>query len=250
VWDLSLSCNSSSVDASLIGCKCSFAAELMGNGLLTCDDASLCPPSCPVCRTCMSILGCRKHPETPLGSELVSHKLLLYLIVAVAALVVIMLAVYHYRSRRRYQDDLRKRLIEEEKIWKSTKNGDLDNCMYIIDDFPWKPSPSDDYTPQTFQPVNTMNTSLTSRLCEEKENSHCGISLSGERKPSISSEEEPTASFVFPSYPICQTASALEIVDTLGKSGEDTVSPISSPGGSDAESETNENFEDTGICHS
>jgi hypothetical protein len=241
VWDLSLSCNSSSVDASLIGCKCSFAAELLENGLLSCDDATLCPQSCPVCRTCLSILGCSRHPEKPLVSELVSSKLLLYLIVAVAALVVIMLAAYHSQSRRRFHEDLEKSLIEEENILKSATNGDLDNYMYIIDDFPWKPTSPEGYSPSTIQPFDTMNTSSTSRHFEENERPQGGVSLLGEIKPSELDEEEISTSFVFPSYPIPQTTSALDIVDITG---EETVSPISSPGGSDAETESVEIFED------
>jgi hypothetical protein len=196
----------------------------------------------------MSILGCSRHPEKPSVSGLGSSKFLFYLILAVSVLVVIALAVYHSQSRRRYQEDLKKRLIEQDKIWKLAEKGDSDNCMYIIDDLPWNSTSPDDFTPHPIHPVNTKSIFSTSRFSEEKELPHGEGSPLGERKLSESSEDELLGPFVFPSLPIRQTTSVLEIVDTMLKSEEDTVSPISSPGGSVFE--TNEIFDDdTDLTH-
>jgi hypothetical protein len=192
----------------------------------------------------MLILGCSRHPEKPLVSELISSRVLLYLIVAVAALIVILLSVHHPRSKRRREEDFRKRLIDGQTNWKSDREGNPYNCMYIIDDIPWKPTSPDDYTPQSIQPFDLTNTLSTSRYWKDKEMAKGRNFLLGERSPSASSQEELSGFFLFPSYPIRQTTSALEVVDTTLKSGEDTVSPISTPGASDAESETNEIFED------
>lgn len=244
LWDLSLSCNASNIHASVEGCNCTFAAELMENGYLSCDDASSCPRNCAICTTCMSLLGCPTHPEIPLVSELVSSKFLLYLIAAAVALVVIMLAAYYSRRRQRIHGELKTSLIEEQKTWKIGKSADSGNCMYINSEMHWKPQDPDDCTPKTIEQVNTMSTSSASRFLEENSIPFGGESLLGERKNSESNEDELSASFGFPSYPIPQTTSGVQVVDTAAKGGEDIVSPISSPGGSLADTGTNDNYED------
>jgi hypothetical protein len=55
MWDLSLSCED---DTTLVGCECSFAEELMNDGLLRCADMGRCPEECPICLTCMRLMGC------------------------------------------------------------------------------------------------------------------------------------------------------------------------------------------------
>lgn len=216
----------------------------MENGLLSCEDTSLCPRGCPICTTCMSILGCTSNPENPLVSELVSSKFQIYLIAAAAALVMITIGVYYSRSRRHNHAELRTSLIEKEKMWKMGVKLNPDICMFIDGDEPWKPPSHDDYTPQTIQPINIMSTSSTSRCFEEKVQPFGGESLLGEMKSLDSSEEELSASNGFSSYPISQTTSALKVVDTIAKDGQDIVSPISSPGGSLDGSETHNDLED------
>ena len=67
LWDLSLTCKNSK---SLDGCECSYAEELLFEGTISCDDFSLCPSECSVCRTCFQLLGCVKshHEASALSS--------------------------------------------------------------------------------------------------------------------------------------------------------------------------------------
>ena len=106
-----------SCDDSLIGCNCTFAAELIDEGLLSCEDASSCPRECQVCSTCLALLGCEVSPDAPLASELITSKILLYLIAAGVALVVIMMVAY-YSRRRKDQQDLKASLMAEENLAK------------------------------------------------------------------------------------------------------------------------------------
>ncbi|KAL3797397.1 hypothetical protein HJC23_010523 [Cyclotella cryptica] len=59
MWDLALSCDNST---SLHNCKCTSAEILFQYGTLECPDGSSgapsCPSSCPVCNTCMDLIGC------------------------------------------------------------------------------------------------------------------------------------------------------------------------------------------------
>lgn len=55
LWDLSLTCES---ENSLYSCRCVYAEELESLGLLSCAHMSLCPSSCPICTTCLQLLGC------------------------------------------------------------------------------------------------------------------------------------------------------------------------------------------------
>jgi hypothetical protein len=59
LWDLALSCDNST---SFVNCKCSSAEILFQYGTLQCPDGSseapYCPSNCPVCNTCMTLMGC------------------------------------------------------------------------------------------------------------------------------------------------------------------------------------------------
>ncbi len=58
VWDLALSCEDST---SLESCECTSAEILYQYGELYCPGTSgspSCPSNCPVCNTCMLLLGC------------------------------------------------------------------------------------------------------------------------------------------------------------------------------------------------
>lgn len=59
LWDLALSCDNST---SLENCQCKSTEILFQYGTLQCPDGSseapYCPSNCPVCLTCMSLMGC------------------------------------------------------------------------------------------------------------------------------------------------------------------------------------------------
>lgn len=59
LWDLALSCDNST---SLENCQCKSTEILFQYGTLQCPDGSseapYCPSNCPVCHTCMSLMGC------------------------------------------------------------------------------------------------------------------------------------------------------------------------------------------------
>ena len=168
LWDLSLSCDMTGGDLSSGGCNCTFAEELRDNGLLSCDDTSLCPEDCSICTTCMSLLGCDVAPENPLVSRLLSTTIMLYVIAAVVSLLIFALAAYY--SRRKWQDerDLNTSLIEKQKHAGNIIGNDYDHkgpsFMYIDGDLMWKPLPSDQqYAASMVQPVGTMSTASTGK---------------------------------------------------------------------------------------
>jgi hypothetical protein len=62
LWDLSLTCKGAN---SMDSCECTYAEELLYEGTISCEDFSLCPGDCAVCRTCFQLMGCVKtHHET------------------------------------------------------------------------------------------------------------------------------------------------------------------------------------------
>lgn len=116
-WDLSLSCSNS---FSFDGCNCSFAEELVSAGLLDCDDGSQCPDDCPICGTCLNLLGCNvtnapsfRVPGQSTGMDTSS---ILYIVGAV--LVFLILAVIAYRARSATKDasDMTKSLMAGEDV--------------------------------------------------------------------------------------------------------------------------------------
>lgn len=217
LWDLSLSCNSSNVDDALHGCNCTFAAEMFYEGQLTCDDASLCPRDCSICTTCLSLLGCDVSPETPLASELIKSKMLLYLIAAGIAMVIIMMAAY-YSRRRKDREDLKTSLMAEQNLEKF-------GTMYINADLPWQPpsslSPTDGTAASTLQPSNT--TSFEDKPVVQP---FRGGSLLGNDDRSTSDSNEDSFDFG------PATTSDAPFVQTTGPDEGGLISPISTPAGS------------------
>lgn len=87
-------------------CDCTFAQELFDRGLLVCEDRERCPRSCPICSTCLSVLGC---PEVE-GSRLASSTLV-YIIVGSVVFLVIALALVHSHRKKKQENDLSQQLI-------------------------------------------------------------------------------------------------------------------------------------------
>ncbi|KAL3924049.1 MAG: hypothetical protein SGILL_001280 [Bacillariaceae sp.] len=152
LWDLSMSC-----DDSLIGCNCTFAAELIDDGLLSCEDASLCPQECQVC----------------------------------VAMVIIMMTVY-YSRRRKDQQDLKASLMAEENLAKLGAKEEGNGMMYINGDMPWHPPGSHaGLTEQTLQPVSTMSTTASQSFFEgSRIQAFGGESLLGGKDKSTSDSNE------------------------------------------------------------
>jgi len=109
-WDLHMSCGSDS--SNLDTCNCTFAEELFDKGLLVCEDRERCPRSCPICSTCLSVLGC---PETVGPSNRLATSTMIYIIVGAVILLVVALAVFHSRRRRQQQHELKQQLITEDE---------------------------------------------------------------------------------------------------------------------------------------
>lgn len=148
-------------------CGCVFAETLIGEGLLTCEDADLCPQECPVCAICLALLCEGIPPDGLTGqSDFMSRPALMYVLAAVAGFLLISLALYYARRRRNDNKDLSKSLMDTH---------DKGGTMYISDGtYDGVLSHSDESsssTPaimkshqniDTILPVGTMSTSGTS----------------------------------------------------------------------------------------
>mmetsp|Transcript_38410 Transcript_38410/g.92927 ORF Transcript_38410/g.92927 Transcript_38410/m.92927 type:complete len:471 (+) Transcript_38410:186-1598(+) len=108
-WDLHMSCGGDS--SNLDSCNCTFAEELFDKGLLVCEDRDRCPRNCPICSTCLSVLGC---PETAGPIDRLATSTMIYIIVGAVILLVVALAVFHSRRRRQQQNELKQHLITED----------------------------------------------------------------------------------------------------------------------------------------
>jgi len=109
-WDLHMSCGGDSTN--IASCNCTFAEELFDKGLLVCEDRERCPRNCPICSTCLSVLGC---PETAGPVDRLATSTIIYIIVGAVILVVVTLAVFHSRRRRQQQHELKQHLITEDE---------------------------------------------------------------------------------------------------------------------------------------
>ena len=103
LWDLALTCAGTE---SLDGCECMSAENLMSSGMLACpeDGGYPCPTDCPVCGTCLTLLGCMGLGNSPSG--VVSADMVEAAPYAVAAMVAVaFVALLIYREKRR-QDNI------------------------------------------------------------------------------------------------------------------------------------------------
>ena len=103
LWDLALTCAGTDT---LDGCECLAAENLMSSGMLACpeDGGYPCPTDCPVCGTCLTLLGCTGLGDSPSG--VVSADMVEAVPYAVAAVVAVaFVALLVYREKRR-QDNI------------------------------------------------------------------------------------------------------------------------------------------------
>mmetsp|Transcript_20701 Transcript_20701/g.22162 ORF Transcript_20701/g.22162 Transcript_20701/m.22162 type:complete len:512 (+) Transcript_20701:456-1991(+) len=236
LWDLSLSCDMTGGDLSLGGCNCTFAEELRDNGLLTCNDATLCPENCSICTTCMSLLGCDvAPPKQPLAIRLGSTSILLYIVAAAVALLIFALAVYY--SRRKLQDerDLNKSLIEKQKHGNNIGDDQKGpSFMYIDGDLAWKPLPSDQqYAAQTIQPASTMSTASVSTgkaFLEERVQPRSGLYSGGDVSHDVA--------------PVRQDVTFPTMIDTLDDIEKGFASPLQTSDDDSSADDDNNVFED------
>jgi hypothetical protein len=100
MWDLSLSCDSSTDDQALNGCACTFAEELRNFGLLSCGDMSRCPSECPICYNCLTLLGCDDSTNSNETEVWASTSDRMFIIGAVVGSFVVTLAASYYVRKR------------------------------------------------------------------------------------------------------------------------------------------------------
>ena len=113
--DLSLTCDS---DEDLTNCECIFAEELLDLGLLSCSDASMCPGACPICSTCMQLIGCT-FVTTGITSGRTSNTL--YVVAAAIGLLVFGLVYFTARRRREEDGELHAHLMANERLESSPR---------------------------------------------------------------------------------------------------------------------------------
>ena len=101
LWDLALTCNSTE---SLDGCDCTTAESLRDGGAVVCpeDGGSSCPTDCPVCRTCLSLLGCASLGDASSAVRLSADvaEAVPYAVAAVVAVAFVALLIYREKRRQ------------------------------------------------------------------------------------------------------------------------------------------------------
>lgn len=107
MWDLSLTCES---EESLENCQCLFAEQLMEVGALSCEAVTDCPANCPICTTCMQLLGCAVGDTVNTHSSRLSNTYI-YVIGAASGFIVLAVAYFALNRRRKQQTDLEAHLI-------------------------------------------------------------------------------------------------------------------------------------------
>jgi hypothetical protein len=97
-------------NSNLDSCNCTFAEELFDQGLLVCEDRERCPRSCPICSTCLTILGC---PDASGPGNRLETSTIIYIVIGAVILLVVGLALFHSRRRKQQQSDLNQQLISD-----------------------------------------------------------------------------------------------------------------------------------------
>eukprot|EP00934_Nitzschia_sp_Nitz4_P005319 Nitzschia sp. Nitz4//scaffold39_size137210//72656//74762//NITZ4_003205-RA/size137210-augustus-gene-0.190-mRNA-1//-1//CDS//3329550401//5309//frame0 len=105
LWDLAMSCED---ESTYEGCNCTFAEELSSMGLLSCDDADQCTDDCPVCKVCMSVLGCdvTDVPPNVLGGGFLLGIDMIYVIAAAAFVTIVIVSSVLLRRRRQQSKEV------------------------------------------------------------------------------------------------------------------------------------------------
>jgi hypothetical protein len=113
MWDLSLTCDDVNT---LDNCECSFAKNLMDDGMLSCEDVSKCPSGCGVCMTCMKLLGCTSEQQQQgTTTSSASSNIVPYSIAAAISVILIAGVAYAVSQRKRKEDNsLGEHLVDEE----------------------------------------------------------------------------------------------------------------------------------------
>mmetsp|Transcript_27910 Transcript_27910/g.58949 ORF Transcript_27910/g.58949 Transcript_27910/m.58949 type:complete len:342 (+) Transcript_27910:188-1213(+) len=112
IWDLALSCGDG-FSTSLEDCECTAAEILYQYGKLDCPgtlESPPCPDNCPVCNTCMSLLGCsldgNQDENRLIANKGTADKDDLPIVVGVAAAVLVfVVGVSTYMIRKRSIDN-------------------------------------------------------------------------------------------------------------------------------------------------
>ena len=113
LWDLALSCDNST---SLVNCQCQSAEILFQYGTLKCPDgtseAPYCPSNCPICNTCMQLMGCidktpiakRIPVDIPVSLEKTINRALPIALGVTAAIVTLLAGVTAHKHRSQNRD--------------------------------------------------------------------------------------------------------------------------------------------------
>jgi hypothetical protein len=171
IWDLAFSCNGTDDNDSTNGCNCSFAEELVANGLLGCDDAQYCPNNCTVCATCLDIMGCGADPFVPRAWRSLNALSALYVVAAAIALLLFGMAAHYSRKRWKADTELDRNLLDKEVTIDTGGEGQKSPSMTYIHGGvrEWRPLPSDrEYAEEQLQPTSTMSTASTGRSPNRK----------------------------------------------------------------------------------
>ena len=117
VWDLALSCDNAT---SLENCECLSASILYQYGDLECpgsQDSSACPTNCPVCNTCMKLLGCpaesaKAQQSLPNGAQQGMARSIPIALGVAAAVFTLGALAYALNSKPRVNENLQSALMD------------------------------------------------------------------------------------------------------------------------------------------
>ncbi len=104
---------------SLLECNCTFAEQLLSADLLDCMDVSLCPDDCPICGTCLSLIGCNVTgiPNFQLPEQSFGITMNVCILMTILVLLIILLLLYRVRRNQKgVTDDMTRGLIAGEFI--------------------------------------------------------------------------------------------------------------------------------------
>ena len=146
LWDLALSCDNST---SLVNCQCQSAEILFQYGTLQCPDGSseapYCPKNCPICNTCMELIGCidktpfakRIPVDIPVNLEKTINRALPIALGVAAAIVTLLAGVTAHKYKNQNRDhgksanSLNSSLVDGQS--ESTVEIDIAGNAHVID---------------------------------------------------------------------------------------------------------------------
>jgi hypothetical protein len=223
IWDLSLSCIRSADDSVVNGCTCAFAEELRDFELLSCKDMSRCPNECPICSSCLALMGCGESTNPSEISVWASTADRMYIIAAVVFSFVITLAASYYVRKRFEASGLGECLIDDQER-RTFQQG-----YYGADsNMGWRPSSTKQDALIAMQQVNTGGQIPAGSRCSRWEQLHDDESVLEETRSDVG---DTYASF--PPDQICTSGFAqltfdndtLQVVDAIANLENGRVSP-------------------------